>query len=118
MLRLYAERPAEAIEWVLRTWRKRSSFWPSQSDLDALFNEFAKLQNDQEQANAMEETRKTRERLAAAGLPYGPAQFQTLMSRLLETVKKVPAPELTSKRRNELKEKVAGLSTKFPEGSS
>lgn len=98
------ERSPEAIEWVLRVWRKRSGFWPSQSDLDALFNEYAKLQNDQEQANAMEENRRTREQLKSAGEPSGPEQFAGLMKKALERIKTIPS--LEPNRRRTLQERL------------
>ncbi len=103
-MRLYGERQPEAIEWVLRTWRKRSPFWPSQADLDSLFREYAKLQTDHEQAKQMEENRNTRKRLAEEGLPHGPEQFNGLMAKLKSLVKEMP--EVTPNRRMELKDRI------------
>lgn len=63
-----------------------------------------------ETARQLEENRKTRERLAAEGLPSGIEQYQMLMKEAQEKIKKLPdAPWLTDDARNALKEKVKKL---------
>jgi len=88
----------------------QSEFFPKPKEIADLIAQQAQKDKLDDSAAMMEENRKTRKRLAAEGLPHGPAQFGGLMAKLKEVVKSIPAPELTSKRRSELKEKVAELS--------
>jgi hypothetical protein len=87
LFRLYSQRTPEAIEWVFRTHRDRSSFWPSISELNALFGEFYRLADDEKTQVYLRSLRRTREQLKAEGLPYGEAQFNELKRQLLNVVK-------------------------------
>ena len=89
LFRLYASRSPEAIEWVFRTHRERSSFWPSVADLNTLFAEHHRdIRQPKVQADYNAELRGIRDRLKAQGLPYGEAQYLAVWKQLAEIAKK------------------------------
>ena len=89
LFRLYASRSPEAIEWVFRTHRERSSFWPSVADLNTLFAEHHRdIRQPKVQADYNAELRGIRDRLKAQGLPYGEAQYLAVWKELAEIAKK------------------------------
>ena len=89
LFRLYASRSPEAIEWVFRTHRERSSFWPSVENLNTLFAEHHRdIRQPKVQADYNAELRGIRDRLKAQGLPYGEAQYLAVWKELAEIAKK------------------------------
>lgn len=108
----FAKYPPQVIQEAFDTHAMRSEFFPKPKEISEIIAELSRKATLAESELLMEENRKTRERLAEEGLPHGPAQFGGLMAKLKEVVKAIPAPELSSKRRNELKEKLSDLQKK------
>lgn len=102
LFRLYDRRSPDSIEFVFRTHRERSSFWPSIAELTALFGEHHRRQQEQTDQAYLEELRETRRRLDAAGLPSGEAQVAALRKQLLAIVKSMDEP--TPERKNQLRQ--------------
>lgn len=105
--------PPEAIKAAFEKYLETEVFFPKPAQILGLMkgetDHFAERELA-ETARQLEENRKTRERLAAEGLPSGIEQYQMLMKEAQEKIKKLPdAPWLTDDARNALKEKVKKL---------
>lgn len=109
LFRLYSRRTPEAIEWVFREHRARSSFWPSIAELNSLFGEYYNAEREKETESYMHSLRETRARLKADGLPYGEAQVVELRRQLLHIVQSMDEAAKqprVSNLRNQVKEQL------------
>jgi hypothetical protein len=66
-------------------------------------------------AAMMQENRKTREALAAAGLPYGPEQYRGFINQALSMVRKLPP--VSDSRRQDLQRRMTTLKVGSGESS-
>lgn len=78
LFRLYGEKKPEAIEWVFRTHRDESDFWPSIHQLGGLFEEYAKRERGKEKAEF------------SAWTPEGLKQWHALLKEFTEKLPTIP----------------------------
>jgi hypothetical protein len=102
--------PSPLIERAFHEWVKKSKHMPVPSEIIAILDGMAEAQRQSTIASETErylaELRETRQRLAEADQPYGPAQYSGLIKEALERVKNFPAlPD--PKRLPALKERLA-----------
>jgi hypothetical protein len=102
--------PPHLIQQTFHHWVRNSKFMPVPSEILDILDRMVEGERQHcmmaEGQAKMRECREIRERLKAAGEPYGMEQYQNVWREALERVKKFPAlPD--PNRRMELKERLA-----------
>jgi len=100
LFRLYSSNLPGAIEWVFRTHRDASDFWPSIRQLNALFEEFENRQRKEEKAA-----------LEAQWTPEGLAQWREILKQFAAICRTTPRKKVEDRKhtREQLKAQAASI---------
>ena len=95
-LKLLTPYPAERIEQAFEKFLERAEFFPKPAEILAYLHASAEEVNAQREldrtAAMLAENRQTRDKLKAAGLPYGIEQYNASIEELKQIVKLIPEP--------------------------
>jgi len=104
------EYPPHCIEQAFHQWVKKSKHMPVPSEIIEILDDMIAAERRAAAASEttyyLNELRETRRRLENEGLPYGQAQFHSILRKAVEIAKNFPEPP-DATRAHELKERFA-----------